>query len=111
MLINRWREFSRWIAVQSGRMFQSKRPCHRKAARVWTGSRQALPVAFEALETRTMLAGEAFLLHSLPGATKRVYLDFTGHTTSGTSWNAQFTGGADIVSTAFDSDSDGAAFS
>ena len=28
-----------------------------------------------------------FLLHSRPSATRKVYLDFTGHTTAGTPWN------------------------
>jgi hypothetical protein len=45
-----------------------------------------------------------FLLHSLPGATKVVYLDFDGHTTTGTSWN----GGATIVSAPFTIDGDSA---
>ena len=29
---------------------------------------------------------ETFLLHSRPGATRKIFLDFDGHTTSGTSW-------------------------
>lgn len=31
--------------------------------------------------------GDTFKLHSLPGATKVIYLDFDGHTTVGTQWN------------------------
>ena len=30
---------------------------------------------------------ETFILHSRPGATRKIYLDFTGHTTTGTQWN------------------------
>ncbi len=30
---------------------------------------------------------QTFLLHSRPGASRKVYLDFTGHTTTGTPWN------------------------
>jgi hypothetical protein len=30
---------------------------------------------------------QTFLLHSRPGAARKVYLDFTGHTTTGTPWN------------------------
>ena len=45
---------------------------------------------------------DAFFLHSLPGATKVIYLDFDGHTTTGTSWN----GGATIVSAPFSIDAD-----
>lgn len=32
----------------------------------------------------------AFQLHSLPGATKTIYLDFDGHLTRNTQWNTQF---------------------
>ncbi|MEO5961513.1 MAG: PKD domain-containing protein [Opitutaceae bacterium] len=53
---------------------------------------------------------DAFQLHSLPGATRVIYLDFDGHTTSGTQWNSSYTGGAPIVSTAFDMDGDPATF-
>ena len=49
-------------------------------------------------------AVDAFLLHSFPGATRVIYLDFTGHTTSGTLWNSNMTGGATISSQAFDLD-------
>ena len=39
----------------------------------------------EGLEIRLVPAGE-FLLHSNPGATKSIFLDFDGHTTRGTAW-------------------------
>ncbi len=60
----------------------------------------------EGLEIRLVPAGE-FLLHSNPGATKRIYLDFDGHTTTGTFW----LGGATIVTPAFDIDSNPGSFS
>ncbi len=44
---------------------------------------------------------QTFLLHSAPGASKTIYLDFDGHTTSGTEWNNEFTGGADFTSPAY----------
>ncbi len=47
---------------------------------------------------------DALKLHSLPGVNRVIYLDFTGHTTSGTSWNSAYTGGAPIVSAPFDLD-------
>lgn len=50
-------------------------------------------------------------LHSRPGAKLVIFLDFDGHTTSGTSWNSAFTAGADIVTPAFDTDGNAAAFS
>jgi hypothetical protein len=33
---------------------------------------------------------QTFLLHSRPSATKVIYLDFNGHTTTGTSWNTAY---------------------
>jgi PKD repeat protein len=47
---------------------------------------------------------DAFALHSFPGASRVIYLDFNGHTTSGTQWNSSMTGGAPIVSQPFDLD-------
>src|SRR5688572_25606763 len=47
---------------------------------------------------------DAFQLHSFPGAQRVIYLDFNGHTTSGTQWNSSFTGGASIVSQTFNLD-------
>jgi len=45
---------------------------------------------------------DTFLLHSRPAATKRIYLDFNGHTTSGTAWK----GGGTIVTPAYTVDGD-----
>lgn len=53
---------------------------------------------------------DVFQLHSLPGASKVIYLDFTGNVTSGTQWNTSYTGGADIVSQPFDLDGDTSTF-
>jgi PKD repeat protein len=50
-------------------------------------------------------ATDAFALHSKPGASKVIYLDFDGHTTTGTSWNSSFTGGANIVTPPYSNDS------
>jgi len=49
---------------------------------------------------------QTFLLHSNPGASKVIYLDFDGHVTSATEWNNAFTGGADIVSPAYSFEGD-----
>lgn len=51
-------------------------------------------------------AATAFLLHSRPSATKKIYLDFDGHTTTGTPWSS-----SPIVTTAFDMDSAPTTFS
>lgn len=47
---------------------------------------------------------QTFFLHSRPGATRVIYLDCDGHTTSGTSWNSSYTGGADIITPPYDTD-------
>ena len=47
---------------------------------------------------------QTFKLHSLPGSSKVIYLDFNGHTATGTAWNASYNGGADIVAAPFDLD-------
>ncbi len=44
---------------------------------------------------------DTFFLHSNPGASKTIYLDFNGHTTTGTYWNSSFNGGQDIVTPAY----------
>lgn len=49
---------------------------------------------------------QTFLLHSLPGATKTIYLDFDGHTTNNTFWNSQFNSNQPIVTPAYSLDSD-----
>jgi subtilisin-like proprotein convertase family protein len=53
---------------------------------------------------------QAFNLHSLPGATKTIYLDFDGHTTVNTPWNEahEF---PSIVTPTYDSDGDLITFS
>lgn len=48
-------------------------------------------------------------LHSRPGASKVLLLDFTGHITTGTSWNAGF--GSELVTPPYDTDGNRAAFS
>jgi PKD repeat protein len=61
--------------------------------------------------TASQPLANTFLLHSRPGAAKVIYLDFKGHTTSGTAWNNAYAAGADIVTPAFDLDGNPAAFS
>ncbi|WP_083468781.1 Calx-beta domain-containing protein [Nostoc piscinale] len=54
---------------------------------------------------------KTFFLNSLAGANQTIYLDFNGHTTSGTYWNTDYQGGANIVTPAFDFDGNTASFS
>lgn len=63
-----------------------------------------IAAAAPTLEAGPVPYEQTFLLHSLPGATKVIYLDFDGHTTSNTLWNSNFNGGNDIVSAPFDLD-------
>jgi hypothetical protein len=54
--------------------------------------------------------GRTFFLHSNPTATKTIYLDFDGHTTTGTAWNTYY-GPATINTSAYDFDGNVNAFS
>ncbi len=47
---------------------------------------------------------ETFLLHSRPASTRKIFLDFNGHTTSGTSWNSSYTAGTSFATPPFDLD-------
>lgn len=53
---------------------------------------------------------QTFLLHSKPGSARTIYLDFNGHTISGTAWNATYNGGNDIVAPPWDIDGNPAVF-
>jgi autotransporter-associated beta strand protein len=53
---------------------------------------------------------QTFHLHSKPGANRLIYLDFVGFTISGTAWNVDYNGGADIVAPPFDVDQDPTTF-
>lgn len=44
---------------------------------------------------------ETFKLNSLPGSNYTIYLDFTGHTTTGTGWNTMITNNEPIVTPPF----------
>ncbi len=46
---------------------------------------------------------QTFLLHSRPGSKRKIYLDFNGHTTTGTAWNTSYAMDP-IVSPAYDTD-------
>jgi hypothetical protein len=76
--------------------------CHLQEAILVDGSNQisTLPL---------MDLAWTFQLHSSPSASKVIYLDFDGHTTTGTSWNASM--GASFYSPAYDIDGNPASFS
>lgn len=80
---------SAWID-RSGRLF------YIEAALTSSGSDLAVPGAIYPSE-------QTFLLHSRPSSKRKIYLDFNGHTTTGSAWNTSY--GIDpIVSPAFDLD-------
>lgn len=54
-------------------------------------------------------AGDTFKLHSRPGAARTIYLDFNGHSATGTAWNTSY-GLTTISSPAYDLDGDPTTF-
>jgi hypothetical protein len=67
-------------------------------------------VAQEVALPEEIAAGDVFSLHSHPGATRVVYLDFDGHTIAGTAWNNS-SGVASFEAVPFDLDGDPVTFS
>lgn len=56
-------------------------------------------------------SAETFLLHSQPGASRTIFLDFDGQDITGTQWNVSYNGGGDFYSPAYDTDGNAASFS
>lgn len=46
---------------------------------------------------------QTFVLHSRPGAKRKIYLDFNGHTLTGTAWNSAY-GSDPIIAAPYDTD-------
>ena len=57
---------------------------------------------------RATTTTSTFALHSRPGASKVIYLDFNGHNVSNTAWNSQY---STIIAPPFDTDGNPSAFS
>ncbi|MGI8602293.1 MAG: PKD domain-containing protein [Verrucomicrobiales bacterium] len=89
-------------ADKSGRLFYA---CEGLAVKAGTVSEAGLP----AMESYP--SSETFFLHSVPGATRVIYLDFNGHVTSGTSWNTNYTSGANFTTPPYDTDGSPGSFS
>lgn len=62
-----------------------------------------LPAAAPAAAATTIPTSDALLLHSRPGAPNVIYLDFDGHTLTGTAWN-QSTGRTTLTALPYDTD-------
>ena len=69
-----------------------------------SASRTASPTDPESYTSTALFPfTKTFLLHSRPGASKVIYLDFNGHVTKGTLWNTDFLA-TSVVTPAFDLD-------
>jgi predicted outer membrane repeat protein len=66
--------------------------------------------AASSIEAPPFLVADTFNLSSLPGSNFTIYLDFNGHTTTGTQWNTDF-GQVSIVTPAYDTDGNVGSFS
>ncbi|BAO43216.1 S-layer homology domain-containing protein [Thiolapillus brandeum] len=64
----------------------------------------------EPLVLPAISASQTFFLHSRPGATNVVYLDFDGHTITGTSWNS-YVGTDPLIARPYDIDGNPGSFS
>jgi methionine-rich copper-binding protein CopC len=69
------------------------------------------PIQSAPLLGATVSVASLPLLSSNPSATSKIFLDFNGHTTSGTDWNTFYNGGANIVTPAYSIDADTTTFS
>lgn len=87
----------------AGNEYHASPKVRTEAAGTATGDSGTVAAALDVSQT--------FLLHSNPIANHVIYLDFDGAVTSGTSWNSSFTGGADIVTPAYDFDGNIGSFS
>lgn len=95
-------EFNKFTSREKGLRADKKARLHYACS--------ALPVAAgtssgsSTTSTPPYATTQTFLLHSRPTSTKKIYLDFGGHTTSGTSWNSTYTANANIVTPPYDID-------
>ena len=69
------------------------------------GTATTAPSGASIVPATTYPTSQTFFLHSRPTSTKKIYLDFDGHTTSGTSWNSAYTAGASFTTPPFNIDS------
>ncbi len=76
------------------------------------GQAKATPTAAESAPAMPEMISSAFTLHSKPGATRVMFLDFDGHTITDTAWNEDEDYGVDMwEAEAFDMDDDPETFS
>jgi hypothetical protein len=86
----------------TGRLLYADSPLTNRTETILATSEETTP------ENGPYPYGDTFLLHSRPGCSKVIYLDFNGHTTpAGTAWNSGYA----IVSAPFDTDGNPGSFS
>ncbi len=93
---------------EAGMVFYADRGLGNPAA---TGEGSGLSNAHDPARTASLPYDQTFALHSLPGASKIVYLDFRGVTISGTAWNQAYAGGGPMTIGPYDVDGNPAVFS
>ena len=91
----------------------STRSLYRRKPHLETLERRDTPTAAagNALIWQPYASSAAFALHSDPGATKVIYMDFVGAIVSGSQWNTDFNGGASFTVPAWSMDGNRNAFS
>lgn len=60
--------------------------------------------------TALVALSQTFFLHSKSNATKKIYLDFDGHTLTGNAWTASYNGGTNIIAPAWSKDTNSTVF-
>jgi len=70
-----------------------------------------LPLIQGSGDTSPAPLADTFKLHSKPGSSRILFLDFDGHVITGTAWNQNNNGGLDIVAPPFDTDGNPGTFS
>lgn len=113
------------VAAFHGKSVREMRSIFRRDPRLWVAQNGVLdyvcamePLAAPGEEAGAEIAfveesipiEDTFFLHSRPGATRVIYLDFDGHTTTGMHWNTTYNDGEDIVTPPYSTDGDTASF-
>lgn len=70
-----------------------------------------LPLIQGSGDTSPAPLADTFKLHSKPGSSRILFLDFDGHVITGTAWNQNNNGGLDIIAPPFDTDGNPGTFS
>ena len=94
------------IRVDSNnRIFYIDHPVEKQAIIASRAAETATPESSSVPTASAQALANAFKMHSKPGASKTIYLDFDGHTASGTAWSS-----STIIAPAYDLSGNPAAF-